>query len=225
MSEVATLSHSQFSPLSSGLNPPSAQHNQRVLDSIATVSFALCLDSSNPPQLTSCFSGFVAGILGLTNLSGFALYLLASLLNGAVVSLVKCQGKVGKYVPAAHAGAGPQGVVRVSTWRGWLGVTGLSVENLLGFLLFWIGGYALVHGEFESELKWEGEGLKRSSAVQFQFVVRTTAYLSGRSVGWGALYQQQLGWRSPQCPPPLPPLPPAPGLSWSETQLADTRSV
>lgn len=24
---------------------------------------------------------------------------------------------------------------------------GLGQENLLGFLLFWIGGYALIHGE------------------------------------------------------------------------------
>ncbi len=29
-----------------------------------------------------------------------------------------------------------------------MALTGLGQENLLGFLLFWIGSYALIHGEW-----------------------------------------------------------------------------
>ena len=31
-------------------------------------------------------------------------------------------------------------------WKGWWSLLGIGQENLLGFLLFWIGGYALIHG-------------------------------------------------------------------------------
>ncbi|GMK53859.1 hypothetical protein CspeluHIS016_0104450 [Cutaneotrichosporon spelunceum] len=128
--EPAAVSASQYSPSASALHPPSVQHNTRVLGSIAT--------------LTSCFAGLVAGVLGLQNLSGFALYLATALLT-ALASAFKCNMDVGRYVPDAHASPGPLGAVKPSIWRGWLGVAGISGENLLGFLLFWIGGYALVH--------------------------------------------------------------------------------
>jgi hypothetical protein len=110
--------------------------------------------NANTEQLTSCFSGLVAGILGLTNLSGFALYLLTAVVNGLVVGFLKCGGgNVGKYVPAAHGGAGPQGAAKVNIWSGWAGVMGLGTETLLGFMLFWIGGYALVHGEYRGKVE------------------------------------------------------------------------
>lgn len=41
-------------------------------------------------------------------------------------------------------GGGGGGVV---LWKGWYALTGLGQENLLGFLLFWIGSYALIHGK------------------------------------------------------------------------------
>ncbi|BEJ14946.1 hypothetical protein CspHIS471_0407130 [Cutaneotrichosporon sp. HIS471] len=129
--EPAALSASQYSPTASALHPPSVQHNTQVLGSIAT--------------LTSCFAGLVAGVLGLPNLSGFALYLSTAILTGLTSAALKCGMDVGRYVPDAHASAGPLGASKASTWRGWLGVTGISGENLLGYLLFWIGGYALVH--------------------------------------------------------------------------------
>ncbi|KAL1406563.1 hypothetical protein Q8F55_008269 [Vanrija albida] len=128
---AAPLSRSQFSPAASALHPPSAIHNTGVIGSVAT--------------LTACFSGAIAGILGLTNLSGFALYLLTSALTGLTVAAVKCNFDVGKYSPQAHSDSGPQGAVRVASWKGWVELMGLGQENLLGFLLFWIGGYALVH--------------------------------------------------------------------------------
>ena len=44
---------------------------------------------------------------------------------------------------------GPMGAEggSVKIWKGWWALMGLGQENLLGFLLFWIGGYALIHGE------------------------------------------------------------------------------
>ena len=88
----------------------------------------------------------MAGILGLTNLTGFALYLFTSLFSALSVGLLKCNLQVGKYVPQAHTNPGRFGGPR--DWRAWLTLTGLGQENLLGFLLFWIGSYALVHGEW-----------------------------------------------------------------------------
>jgi len=95
-------------------------------------------------QLAACSSGLVAGILGLTNLTGFALYLLTSLLSALTIASLKCGLDVSRYVAQAH-GSGGSGVVR---WKGWLALFGMGQENLLGFLLFWIGSYALIHGEF-----------------------------------------------------------------------------
>jgi hypothetical protein len=65
--------------------------------------------------------------------------------------LVKCEFDIGKYVPQAHGvsiGAGPVGGGGggVVLWKGWWALAGLGQENLLGFLLFWIGSYALIHG-------------------------------------------------------------------------------
>lgn len=74
------------------------------------------------------------------------------MLSGVTVAAVKCHGDVAKYSPWAHAGAGPQGASETSLWKGWLGITGMGQENLLGFLLFWIGGYALMHGEYGTEV-------------------------------------------------------------------------
>lgn len=69
-----------------------------------------------------------------------------------------------KYVPQAHgAGAGGQGTVsaagEVRGWKGWVGLLGLGQENLLGFLLFWIGSYALIHGESSGVGSGRGSGL------------------------------------------------------------------
>lgn len=117
------------------------------------------LSSLTPLQLAACFSGLIAGILGLTNFSGFLLYLLTSLLSALSIASLKCGFDVSKYVPQAHgAGAGGQGTTvsaagEVRGWKGWVGLLGLGQENLLGFLLFWIGSYALIHGE-SSGVEW-----------------------------------------------------------------------
>jgi hypothetical protein len=118
------------------------------------------------PQLAACFSGLIAGILGLTNFSGFLLYLLTSLLSALSIASLKCGFDVSKYVPQAHgAGAGGQGTTvsaagEVRGWKGWVGLLGLGQENLLGFLLFWIGSYALIHGESSRVESSLGLGLR-----------------------------------------------------------------
>ena len=103
-------------------------------------------------QLAACASGLVAGILGLTNFYGFALYILTALASAITVAVIKCDMDIGKCVPQAHGvtiGAGPVGVGGggVVAWKGWWALAGLGQENLLGFLLFWIGSYALIHGQ------------------------------------------------------------------------------
>lgn len=57
---------------------------------------------------------------------------------------------MGKYVPEAHGvtvGVPGQAGGGVKTWKGWLALLGIGQENMLGFLLFWIGSFALIHGE------------------------------------------------------------------------------
>lgn len=72
---------------------------------------------------------------------------------------IKCgglsAGEMVKYVPQAHAGSAgvamgqsqAQGGQQTTPWKGWLALSGVGQEGFLGFLLFWIGGYALIHGE------------------------------------------------------------------------------
>lgn len=124
---------STISPSYSPLHPASVQHNTLILANLCT--------------LTSVFSGTLAGILGLLNFSGFLLYLSASLFQAGVVALLKCRnartGKVDleRFLPSLHD-------VNNDTVKGWR-LTGKAIwslmavgqENLLTFLLFWIGFY------------------------------------------------------------------------------------
>ncbi|THH06629.1 hypothetical protein EW145_g3963 [Phellinidium pouzarii] len=48
--------------------------------------------------LSSCFAGAVAGILGLENWQGFALFAAATLLSAACLHGVNCKGRPAKYV-------------------------------------------------------------------------------------------------------------------------------
>jgi hypothetical protein len=88
-------------------------------------------------------------------------YILTSALSALSIGMLKCAWNVGKFVPQAHLGGGSQpgggsGGAGVSVWKGWFGLLGLGQENFLGFLLFWIGGYALIHGEWKV---WRGAGV------------------------------------------------------------------
>ncbi|WVQ75118.1 hypothetical protein IAR50_004727 [Cryptococcus sp. DSM 104548] len=135
--------NAQLSPDFSPLHPPSVMHNTRILESISTLS--------------ACFSGLIAGILGFTNSHGFLLYLISSLITALIVGTVKCGSDLQRFVPGAQpqgkkvtsstvkteAGA-KDGAIRASL-NGWWSLSGIGQENLLGFLLFWIGSYALIH--------------------------------------------------------------------------------
>lgn len=84
---------------------PNVQHNA----SLVTVKF-----------ISSCFSGAVAGILGLQNWLGFALFALSTLLTSACVSIVNCKGKPARYLPG-----------------GWSELLNPGQENVFSFILVW----------------------------------------------------------------------------------------
>ena len=130
-----------ISPSYSPLHPPSVQHNSLILTNLCT--------------LTSVFSGTLAGILGLLNFSGFLLYFFAAFFNAAVIAVLKCRNeKTGKidlerFLPSLHDVTSSTSSSSVST-KGWdMKLTGRALwslmavgqENLLTFLLFWIGFY------------------------------------------------------------------------------------
>jgi hypothetical protein len=125
-----------ISPSFSPLHPSSVQHNLLILSNLCT--------------LTSVFSGTLAGILGLLNFKGFILYFFSSLFTAGTIALLKCRNeKTGKvdlerFLPSLH------GVNEKST-TGWKltmkalwSLMDVGQENLLTFLLFWIGFYVSV---------------------------------------------------------------------------------
>ncbi|KAH6912426.1 hypothetical protein BKA70DRAFT_1144260 [Coprinopsis sp. MPI-PUGE-AT-0042] len=93
--------------------PPSLLHNA----SLQNIKF-----------LSSCFAGAAAGILGLTNLLGFAWFLLCSLLMTGVVTMVNCRGKPKKYLMGG-------------LWE----LVNPGQDNASTFLLVWTLFYGIVH--------------------------------------------------------------------------------
>ena len=69
--------------------------------------------------LSSCFAGAVAGVLGLENTLGFALFIFSTLLTSSCLYL-KCKGRPGKYVSG-----------------GWWEVVNPGQENIFSFVLVW----------------------------------------------------------------------------------------
>lgn len=49
--------------------------------------------------LSSCFAGAVAGILGLENWLGFALFFASTLFTSICIHTINCRGKPAKYIP------------------------------------------------------------------------------------------------------------------------------
>ena len=62
---------------------PNVLHNQ----SLTTVKF-----------LSSCFAGAVAGILGLENWLGFALFFASTLMTSVCIYAINCKGRPAKYL-------------------------------------------------------------------------------------------------------------------------------
>ena len=87
------------------LFPPNVKYNASRVYSIKFIS--------------SCFAGAVAGILGLENSLGFALFVLATLLTSACL-YVKCKGRPAKYIPG-----------------GWWELVNPGQENIFSFILVW----------------------------------------------------------------------------------------
>ena len=88
------------------LYAPHIQHNTATL--------------ANAKFITSCFAGAVAGVLGLENWAGFALFVLATALAAAVLYTVNFRGRPRKFV---------QG--------GMLEVVNPGQENIASFILAW----------------------------------------------------------------------------------------
>jgi hypothetical protein len=127
-----------ISPSYSPLHPPSVQHNSLILTNLCT--------------LISVFSGTLAGILGLLNFSGFLLYFFAAFFNAAVIAVLKCRNeKTGKvdlerFLPSLHdvnssSSSSTKGLDVKLTGRALWSLMAVGQENLLTFLLFWIGFY------------------------------------------------------------------------------------
>ena len=87
------------------LFPPNVQYNASRVYAIKFIS--------------SCFAGAVAGILGLENTLGFALFVLATLLTSTCL-YVKCKGRPAKYIPG-----------------GWWELVNPGQENIFSFILVW----------------------------------------------------------------------------------------
>ncbi|KAK7033030.1 hypothetical protein R3P38DRAFT_2920271, partial [Favolaschia claudopus] len=78
--------------------------------------------------LASCFAGAVAGILGLTNWTGFALFLVSTLFTSLCINVINCHGHPAKYIPG-----------------GWTGLLNPGTDNASTFVLVWTLFYGIVH--------------------------------------------------------------------------------
>ncbi|KAK0190354.1 hypothetical protein F5146DRAFT_1137187 [Armillaria mellea] len=78
--------------------------------------------------LSSCFSGAVAGILGLENWVGFALFLVSTLFTSVCIHTINCRGNAGKYMP-----------------RGVADLVNPGQDNAFTFVLVWTLFYGIVH--------------------------------------------------------------------------------
>jgi hypothetical protein len=138
----------RISPTFSPLHPPSVQHNTRVLSSLST--------------LTVAFAGALAGILGLVNWQGFAFYVVASICNALTIMVLKT-GNVGSTAAERSSVSLTRGMKRClpglnqgntstgaredgmgTLFKGIWQLAAIGQENILTFLLFWIGFYVSV---------------------------------------------------------------------------------
>lgn len=79
--------------------------------------------------IMAIFTGAAAGILGVTGLYGFLMFLCIHAAVSVVILVTKMGGRVSNYLPKSTFGF----------------VIGGAGDHLLSFLLFWTLGYALVH--------------------------------------------------------------------------------
>jgi len=91
---------------------PNAAHNTL---SLTTIKF-----------LSACFAGAVAGILGLQNFYGFALFLVSTVFTSFSIWTINCGTKPDKFVPG-----------------GWKSMINPGTDNAFTFVLVW----TLFYGE------------------------------------------------------------------------------
>ena len=85
----------------------------------------------NIKYLSSCFAGAVAGVLGLENWAGFALFALTTLITSALLFVVKCYAAPQKYV-----------------YGGLLPLINPGTDNIFSFILVW----TLFYGMYRTSL-------------------------------------------------------------------------
>jgi len=108
-----------------GSEAPGAELQPYFLENIATNTNSLYYIRST----TASIAGAIAGVLGLTNLSGLAFYLASSLYVGLIVCALNCGTSPGKYFRSAS----------------WEPMTQGLGDNALGFVLWWTLLYGVVH--------------------------------------------------------------------------------
>ncbi|KAF5364196.1 hypothetical protein D9756_000104 [Leucocoprinus leucothites] len=96
------------------INPAAVAHNVNILSSVHFLS--------------ACFSGAAAGILGLTNFSGFLLFFVSLLFSALCVSTFRCGGH-----PAQYLSDGGWELVKPTQ------------DTVFGFILLWTLFYGIVH--------------------------------------------------------------------------------
>ncbi|TFK46955.1 hypothetical protein OE88DRAFT_1738998 [Heliocybe sulcata] len=103
-------------------NPDAAAHRIYMLNvqhnsALMTVKF-----------LSACFAGATAGILGLQNWLGFALFLVSTLLTSVFIYAVNCKGRPAKYIPGG-------------LWE----LVNPGQDNMFSFVLTWTLFFGIVH--------------------------------------------------------------------------------
>jgi len=78
--------------------------------------------------LSACFSGAVAGVLGLENWRGFALFAGATLLTAAFLFFINCKGRPANYFQAG-------------LWD----LASPGQDNIFSFILVWTLFFGIVH--------------------------------------------------------------------------------
>lgn len=93
--------------------PPNVKHNAALM---------------NVKFVSACFAGSVAGVLGLENWLGFALFVASTLFTSLVILVVNCKGRPASFIPG-----------------GALELLNPGQDNVFTFLLVWTLFYGIVH--------------------------------------------------------------------------------
>jgi ER membrane protein complex subunit 6 len=85
---------------------------------------------------SACFAGATAGILGLENWRGFALFLFSTMFTSLCIYTINCRGSPAKFFPG-----------------GFSEMVNPGTENVSTFVLVWTLLFGIVHGQLSSTLQ------------------------------------------------------------------------